>query len=151
MGRMNEAETLRATLTEVLPALRGLSDAQASSAKPDKWSTKQVIGHLIDSASTNHQRFTRLALDDRPVFQGYAQDRWVELQDYANAPWPELLELWETFNRHLARLMDRIPSEARTRSATIGGSTPASLDFLMRDYVEHLRHHLRQIGVLAEG
>ena len=90
------------------------------------------------------------------VFDGYAQDEWVATQRYQQAPWSELLTLWETFNRHLARVMEAVPEPVRTRAHTrhnlddlawraVPADQPATLDYFMADYVDHLEHHLRQI------
>src|SRR5262249_7171602 len=123
---------------------------------PGKWSPREVIGHLVDSASNNHQRFVRAQLQDDLVFPGYEQDRWVAIQDYADAPWNELVTLWAAFNRHIARVMTLVPADVRLRLharhnlherafVPVPPDQPATLDYFMRDYVDHLRHHLRQV------
>jgi DinB superfamily len=123
---------------------------------PDKWSPREIIGHLIDSASNNHQRFVRAMFQDDLVFQGYAQDDWVAAQKYQDAPWTDLITLWASFNRHLARVMIAVPESVRMRPHTmhsldkiafrpVAAGSPATLDYFMADYVLHLQHHLRQI------
>ena len=151
------AARLRAVVDASEPLLRGISsDASARRPAPGKWSPREVIGHLVDSASNNHQRFVRAAWQEDLVFPGYAQDAWVDLQRYASAPWSELLDLWASFNRQLARVMAAIPEEVRRREHTrhnldeiawrvVPRSTPATLDYFMNDYVGHLEHHLRQV------
>jgi hypothetical protein len=148
---------LRAAVDRATPALRALSDADAARRPaPGKWSPKEIVGHLIDSASNNHQRFVRAQLQDDLRFPGYAQDDWVRVQRYQDAPWGELVELWRGFNLHLARLMDAIPEEVRLREhrqhnlhelawRTVPAEEPTTLDYFLRDYVGHLEHHLRQI------
>ena len=71
------------------------------------WCIKEIVGHLIDSASNNHQRIVRLQIKDQLVFPDYQHDndKWVRLQGYTNRPWPELLALWQQFNRHIAHLI----------------------------------------------
>ena len=124
--------------------------------KPGKWSPREVIGHLIDSASNNHGRFVRGALQDDLVFTGYKQDGWVALQRYQHADWQELVTLWATFNRHLANVMESIPAADRDRVRRkhnldqVAFRAPASpkqvtLAYFMHDYVDHLEHHLRQV------
>ena len=154
---LDYAEDLRRTVTAAAPRLRALTAAEA--AKPrarGKWSPKQIVGHLIDSASNNHGRFVRAQLADSMRFEGYDQERWVEVQQYAGAPWPELVALWEGFNLHLARVMEAASEEARTRPRTdhalhrlawqtVPEGAPTTLEYFMRDYVGHLKHHLRQI------
>lgn len=138
-------------------AMRQLSDARAAERRhPGAWSSKEIVGHLIDSASNNHGRFVRAQLQDDLVFPGYAQDRWVALQHYHEQPWSELLTLWAAFNRHLATVMEHAAEEERRRPRPrhnlhllawrpVPESDPATLDYFMRDYVGHLAHHLRQI------
>src|SRR5262245_2568653 len=109
-------EELRLVVEHATPALLGLSDdASARPRAPGKWSPREVIGHLIDSASNNHQRFVRAQFQDDLVFAGYDQDAWVRLQQYQNAPWPELVALWRAFNLHLAHVMAVLPESYRLR------------------------------------
>jgi len=152
------ARELESTVDEAALALASLPErVLAWRPTPTAWSVKQIIGHLIDSAANNHQRFVRAASDPDLVFPGYAQDEWVRVQAYDRAPWPELLSLWRSYNRHLARVMAAVPLEVRTRKRarhnlheigwnSYAADAPASLDDLMDDYVRHLRHHLAQIS-----
>lgn len=125
----------------------------------DKWSAKEIVGHLVDSASNNHQRFVRARWADDLVFPTYDQDSWVSAQQYQQAPWAEIVSLWRTFNLQIARVMAAVPQEVRLREhtrhnldrvawRTIPAHTPATLDYFMRDYVGHLRHHLAQIEAM---
>jgi DinB family protein len=101
------------------PSLHAISDETSSQRPaPGKWSPREIIGHLIDSASNNHQRFVRAQLQDDLVFPGYEQDAWVAVQRYQQAPWRELVELWAGFNRHIARVMEKAPEMRRRRSTT---------------------------------
>src|ERR1051326_4237591 len=77
------------------------------------WSRKQVIGHLIDSASNNHQRFVRAVLQDSLDFPGYDQDGCVRVQAVQEAPWKDLLALWMSYNRYLAHVISQLPSSDR--------------------------------------
>ena len=151
------AERLAAVVAAAEPRLRAIPDA-ASAARPapGKWSPREVVGHLVDSASNNHQRFVRAREQDDLVFPGYAQDAWVAAQEYRSAPWGELVTLWETFNRHLARVMAATPAAVRQRAHSrhnlhliawrpVPEHEPATLDYFMADYVDHLEHHLRQV------
>src|SRR5579872_1515889 len=85
------------------PKMKSMSDADATRARaPGKWSCKQVLGHLIDSAANNHQRFVRAQEQARLVFPAYNQNHWVTSQHYDERVWSELVNLWATYNRHLA-------------------------------------------------
>ena len=151
------AQRLVDVVGAAVPRLSAMSDdASARHPAPGKWSPREIIGHLVDSASNNHQRFVRAMWQDDLVFPGYAQDEWVAVQDYQHAPWNELVTFWETFNRHIARVMAAIPEPVRTRVhtrhnlderawRTVPASEPTTLDYFMDDYVGHLEHHLRQI------
>src|SRR5687768_3633381 len=97
---------LLTTIDEVTGELRTV-DPERAARHPAAggWSVKEIVGHLIDSASNNHQRFVRARWQDDLVFAGYDQDRWVEAQDYQTASWDDLLRLWSDYNRHIARVM----------------------------------------------
>jgi hypothetical protein len=107
----NYIRDLEATVDEMAAWLGTVPDATARwRPKPGAWSPIEIIGHLIDSAANNHTRFVRAAGQDDLVFPGYAQDDWVHLQNYAAAPWNEVITLWHTYNRHIARVMAAIPA-----------------------------------------
>src|SRR3954470_5646711 len=101
----NVANELMAVVQAALPRLTALSEATvAHRPTPDRWTIKEVIGHLIDSAANNHQRFVRAQFVDELVFPKYEQNEWVRCQAYNDADWQELLELWQRYNRHLAHV-----------------------------------------------
>lgn len=141
------AAALRAALTLAEPLLRALPDADAAQRpKPGKWSAREILGHLVDSAGNNQQKFVRtMAADPHIGFTGYAQDTWVALQQYQSAPWPQVIDLWAAINRHLAHVIDHAPAHTLNHTISIDGAGPFSLHFIMADYVEHLKHHLLQI------
>jgi hypothetical protein len=139
--------------------LRVPPDVAASRPAPAKWSIKEIVGHLIDSASNNHQRFVRAQWTADLVFPGYDQDAWVASQRFAEAPWPDLVVLWRELNLHLARTVAALPADIcqrprhphnldRIAFRTVPADQPATLDYFIRDYVGHLEHHLRQIDAL---
>ena len=149
------------TVERAVPALLAFDDETARRRpSPGKWSAKEIIGHLVDSASNNHQRFVRAVFQDDLVFAGYDQAHWVSVQHYQDAQWNELIRLWASFNRHLAHVMASIPQTARRHRHArhnlhriawqpVEEHVPASLDYLMDDYVAHLHHHLRQISAIV--
>ncbi len=123
---------------------------------PERWSSKEIIGHLIDSASNNHQRFVRAQFKNDLVFIGYQQDDWVNVQHYQGAPWQSLLQLWYEFNLHLARIIAAIPDETLLLKRTlhnldeiawqpVAKSEPVTLAYFINDYIGHMQHHLKQI------
>lgn len=156
MTDMTYVNELRQAIETATPRLLALGERSAVPRGPGHWSPRQIIGHLVDSASNNHQRFIRARFQDDLVFPGYAQDEWVTAGAYQDGSWEELVALWRAFNLQIARVMESTPDELRLKSQTrhnfdqIGFRTiprdqPATLDHLMQDYVRHLEHHLRQI------
>ena len=156
------AVELLVTIDGSEPRLRALDDDRsAKRPSPGRWSPREIVGHLVDSASNNHQRFVRAAFQDDLVFAGYAQDEWVRVQRYQEESWSELVTLWASFNRHLAHVMAALPESVRLRhrarhnAQEVAFRPPAAgdatLDYFMRDYVAHLQHHLRQIFPAEAG
>jgi hypothetical protein len=133
-------ETAEAKLRQV-SALKS-----AESVLAGGWSRRQVVGHLIDSASNNHQRFVRAALQSSLDFPGYDQDGNIRVQAAQEADWPLLVSLWAAYNRYLAHVIAHLPAAKLDTLCRIGSGKAVTLDFLVRDYLVHLIHHLRQIG-----
>ena len=113
--------------------------------RPEVWSIKEIVGHLIDSATNNHQRFVRAQQTEKLAFPGYDQDAWVRLQGHQDRPWLELIEFWALYNFQLSRTIRRIPEAALGMMCRIGTNELVTLGFLVEDYLVHLRHHLKQI------
>lgn len=142
----NVAEELRRVVDSTAVQLHSLDEATArTQPTPTAWSIQQIIGHLIDSAVNNHQRFVRAQATDALTFPGYDQDVWVHTQAYNTSPWPDLIELWRLYNRHLAQVISHVPEEKLSVEVRIGSNTPATLQYIMEDYVVHLKHHLHEI------
>ena len=111
------------------------------------WSIKEVIGHLIDSAANNHQRFVRLQLVKELMFPDYSTDNenWVNIQSYQDRPWEDLLGLWRHFNGHLAHLMRCVDPACLEHVWVMNTETRVTLFELMDDYLRHLKEHVKQI------
>jgi hypothetical protein len=113
------------------------------------WSRKQILGHLIDSAANNHQRFVRGQLDRELTTPGYAQAQWVETERFNDREWSDLVQFWLAYNRHLLHVMSHAAPDRLGTLVRVGNDDPVTLEFVMIDYVRHMKHHLEQLGVHA--
>ncbi len=139
-------DEFRLTIADGCQQLARISEAESAvKPAPGKWSKKEIIGHLLDSAANNHQRFVRVLLYDDLELPGYEQERWVAAQGYQDTAWAELLLFWKSYNEHLVRLAARLPAESLARTVRIGGGAAVTLGFLVEDYLRHMQKHLRQI------
>ena len=126
-------------------------DDVARKPAPNRWSKKEILGHLIDSACNNHQRFVRAQLPEteragKLRFPDYEQEGWARCQDYAHADWQALVQLWRAYNEHLARIVTKIPDAKLEVRCWFGEMSDAvTLGFLIEDYLAHMQHHLRQL------
>jgi hypothetical protein len=149
-------DDFRRTVNNAVDRLLAFSDADASHRRAaGKWCMKEIIGHLIDSAANNHARFVRAQLQGDLVFDGYDQARWVEVQRYRDRSWTDLVRLWQAYNLHVASVMETADADLVGRPRAqhnldelafqrASRGEPATLDYFMRDYVAHLKHHLQQ-------
>jgi hypothetical protein len=154
---MKASTELLAILHEVQLALAIISESESKAIPhPGKWSKIQVLGHLIDSAINNLNRFVRLQKTNDLLFEGYDQPFWVAAQNYQNSPWSEIVGLFMALNTQIAAMIRIIPEERLTEpraTHSISWPTyyrkkvgaPYSLEFLIWDYIAHLEHHLKQI------
>jgi hypothetical protein len=113
---------------------------------PEKWSRKEIIGHLIDSAQVNLQRFVRCTYEENFKLT-YEQVEWVQAQRYQDADINELLNLWKALNMQIVRVLTNYPAE-RLQAKCDNSKTTVGLhtvEWLAQDYVDHLNHHLNQI------
>lgn len=133
-------------ILDTVPAkLRAFSEAEFSALHaPGKWSKKQIIGHLIDSATNNHHRFVRAQFDDKPTIL-YQQELWNAHSYYQSMSQEHLISFWEKYNRHIVQLTQRIPTELLSRECMMSDGLGYSIGWLFEDYVRHLEHHLRQV------
>jgi hypothetical protein len=137
---------LAETIERELPRLRTLTDERASMARArGKWSAKEELGHLIDSAANNHIRFVRGALETEFRGPGYSQNDWVRLHGYGSMQWETLINLWFQYNTLLAGLVDRIPEDRLEALCFIGTNPAVTLRFVIEDYILHMQHHIDQL------
>ena len=153
----NFIEDFRQTVEEAAHRLMLISEEQSQTPRGQgKWTAKEIVGHLIDSAANNHQRFVLAQFTDDLVFSGYEQEEWVRVQGYNQEPWQQLVQLWKHYNLHLQHLMSATPEETRMRERAnhsldkiavqpVAKNQPVTLDYFMRDYVVHMKNHLCQL------
>lgn len=133
-------------LCNTLPAVLSAIPEEQFSAKPapGKWSKKEILGHLIDSATNNHQRFVRVQFENIP-FIVYDQDNWNACSRYNSMDSKHVIRFWTVYNQHLAALIRLIPGELLSRECRTNNDKNVSLEWLISDYVQHLEYHLKQI------
>ena len=140
------AEEFKQVIAATSKALDALSEKEsADRGAAGKWSKKEILGHLIDSAANNHQRFVRAQLSAELKLPGYEQESWVKTQQYQNEPWSDLVQLWKSYNLHLLHMVSVLPEAVLHNHIFIDEHEPVTLEFLVQDYVRHLKHHLKQI------
>ena len=126
---------------------------------PGKWSSKEILGHLIDSSINNIKRIVNGQIQDSLVFDGYNQNEWVRIQNYQNQDWNFIIDLWKLNNLHLIRTVMEIPHDVLTKNFSKHNfdkilmenylvDNPVNLEQLIRDYLKHIKHHLKQIYML---
>ena len=111
---------------------------------PGKWSKKEILGHMIDSAANNHQRFVRAQYGDKTPIS-YNGDAWVKAQDYNSQDIKILVGLWINYNLHLAHVISKIPADKYGVLFNADAKEPVTLEWIVTDYVKHMEHHLGQI------
>ncbi len=141
------ARVLRSETARAVVRLRGLTEAEAVRSRGQgKWVKKEILGHLIDSAANNHQRFVWAQFNDPFAWPEYEQERWVQIHRYRDRPWLELVDLWAALNAHVAAVIEGMPEGKLQTQCRIGDLECTSLEGLMQGYMQHMRHHLDQLG-----
>lgn len=142
---MPDATTRLRYLVAIIPGkIAAISDADLSAKPSGKWSKKEILGHLIDSAANNHQRLICAQYEDIPAIF-YNQDQWVALNHYNELETSHLLNFWTAYNQQLIAIIQRVPPENLDREYNTGGSRNFTLQWLIDDYVAHMEHHLKVI------
>ncbi|HMF55946.1 MAG TPA: DinB family protein [Pyrinomonadaceae bacterium] len=150
-------EAFRLTIESSAERLHSITEERSGAGRAeDKWSPKEIVGHLIDSAANNHQRFVRGQFSENLTFPAYDQNQWIEAQQYRRESWLSLIELWRLYNLHLLHVMTSVDEQKLKKRHTmrslnkiarepVNEDESVTLEYVMRDYVVHLKHHLRQI------
>ena len=145
---MTAISSLRNLIDRVPDRLAKLpADRVAAKSSPSKWSPKEELGHLLDSATNNHQRIVRAQLENNLALPGYDQMAWVATNRYQQRDWKELIDLWQALNRQLLAAAESVPESAWSHTLTVANSAPMTLQFVFEDYVAHMAHHLEHIGI----
>ncbi|MGI9650040.1 DinB family protein [Chryseobacterium sp. RLHN22] len=140
-------QILKNIVNEELQRFENISE-EAWSAKisPEKWSKKEILGHLCDSALSNIRRFviTQYKENENIV---YDQNFWVKAQNYQNVPTSDIINLWKFLNLQIVNVVENIPDEALQRTCDMTKNEPQvfTLEFIINDYISHLQHHLKAI------
>ncbi len=157
----NPGAELRLVVENTAARLATISDETSQKVRAEgEWSARLVLGHLIDSAVNNHQRFVRAQFSDDLMFDGYDQEGWIRVQRYDEVAWMDLINLWRAYNLHLAHVIEHIPDDVLTRQRAshsldkiawrpVPADQPTTLLYLVKDYLAHLREHLRQLFAAA--
>lgn len=144
-------------VAQIADELFELHDTQMSKVRtPGSWSRKEILGHLIDSASVNHQRIIESQLSGSIVFTGYDHQEWVKLSGYQAMIWEEVVTMWCAYNMHICTIIDRIPESVlekqhdehsydRMAFREVSADESSTLGYLIEDYFAHMQYHLDQI------
>ena len=140
------AQSFRTQLNEIHSQLFAISPAIADVPwRPGGWTRKQIVGHMLDSAANNRQRFVRAATEGTYTGPKYAQEEWVAAHGYAEQNWDDLLLWWSAEHEILMAVVDRIPEDKIETLCRVGDDEPVTLRFLVEDYIRHQNHHLAQM------
>ena len=125
---------------------KSLESELAHKPVPEKWSKKEIMGHLIDSGINNLQRFTEIQFEHKPyVIKKYNQDELVKANDYQNSEINEIIDLWISINNRILFLMKKQNEDTLNYKIELGDDEMSDLRFLMKDYVSHMEHHMNQV------
>lgn len=115
-------------------------------SSPEKWSKKEILGHLIDSGINNLQRFTEIQFENKPYrIRKYNQNELVTANNYKNAETKEVLAFWLSVNNRILNVIKQQTEKTLNYKIDLNNGTLTDLRFLITDYVDHMEHHLNQI------
>jgi hypothetical protein len=137
------AAELEDVINNYIAGIRAVSEPEMSyKPSPTKWSKREILGHLIDSAQSNIRRFVVAQYEDTPRIV-YNQDKWVAITNYQEYPLTDIIELWYLLNKHMAAILKNTSTEAAQRKAQT--ESVNTIEWLAKDYIKHLLHHLHQV------
>jgi len=137
------ASKLNKIIEQHLTSLRSVSQEKFSfKTTPAKWSKKEILGHLVDSAQNNIRRFIVAQYEERPKIV-YNQDKWVAVTNYQQYPSTDLIDLWYQLNKHICHVLVSMPVDMSQRQ--VETEMLHDLQWLAEDYIKHLLHHLHQV------
>ncbi len=133
-------------------SLNALNDFEASAKLlPHQWSKKEILGHLCDSAINNYTRVIKIQLCKSVyIMERYAQNEWVRLADYQTRDWLDIINLWLSLNNSFIAVVENTPENSLMHIADFEGQS-LSLEFIITDYIDHMKHHLNQILTLNKS
>jgi hypothetical protein len=136
-------DQLDMVVREYLPLLKNIPEEEFScKTSPGKWSKKEILGHLVDSAQNNIRRFIVAQYEEKPKIT-YNQDKWVAISNYQHYNSVELIELWRLLNKHICQVLKNMSAEAAQRESQT--EDLHTLEWLASDYIKHMKHHLHQV------
>lgn len=147
----NNAAILK-LLGEWEPKLMGLSgDITDKRLKGGGWSIKEIVGHMIDSASNNLHRIIHLQYGKNPLaFPDYAglgnNDKWVSIQNYQHEDWHSMVKLWKYSNLHLMHVINNVDPDKLGNEWINAEGDRVSLEDMINDYLSHFKMHLEEIA-----
>lgn len=137
------AAELKACVDQHIKTLRSIRENEMIyKPSPAKWSKKEMIGHLVDSAQNNIRRFIVAQYEEEPHIV-YNQDKWVAITNYQHYDLPDLINLWYLLNKHICNILESTPAEMGQRKSKTENSH--TIEWLAMDYIKHLKHHIHQV------
>jgi DinB superfamily len=134
---------LESTIDQHFAALQSIPESEIIyKPSPSKWSKKEILGHMIDSAQNNIRRFIVAQYEENPKIV-YNQDKWVAIADYQHYDLQNLINLWYLLNKHIVVILKNMPVETAQRNCQTADTH--SLDWIAQDYIKHLLHHVHQV------
>jgi hypothetical protein len=137
------ASELASLVHQYSDRLHGLKEEVVSiKPSPAKWSKKEILGHLIDSAQSNIRRFIVAQYEEQPYIR-YNQDAWVAISGYQQLEFKSIVDLWKLINLHIVHILSNLTPEMAERKCQT--EAVHTVEHLAKDYIKHLRHHVHQV------